>query len=64
MAAPSNSIQDQIRAQGEVVRRLKKDNAPEETVSIVSIPYQFADILQVTWKSRDGITAEEKLETN
>lgn len=46
-AAPSTSIQDQIKAQGEVVRRLKKDKEPEETVSIGlnSVPVHAVYIL-------------------
>ena len=34
MATPS--IQEQIKAQGEVVRQLKKDKAPDEKASIHS----------------------------
>ena len=34
MASKSDlSVQEQIKAQGEIVRKLKKDKAPEETVS-------------------------------
>ena len=39
MATPS--VQEQIKAQGEIVRQLKKDKAPEEKVTVsVAIPFQ------------------------
>ena len=41
MATPS--IQEQIKAQGEVVRQLKKDKAPDEKASIHSIALTHPD---------------------
>ena len=64
MATPS--VQGQIKAQGEVVRRLKKEKAPEGKVSMNLVAFlyisgYFRRILRISVsKSRDGsFTVEE-----